>query len=61
MEAAIVIPVYSAPFQCRANGRRCRKLMVEMKQRFPQTWITAISLDQTSAVTEGIKEIVVIF
>jgi len=33
--------------------------MAEMKQRFPQDMDYAISLDQTSAVTEGIKEIVV--
>src|SRR5712692_9279254 len=35
-----------------------RKLMAEMKQRFPQDMDYAISLDQTSAVTEGMKEII---
>jgi HAE1 family hydrophobic/amphiphilic exporter-1 len=33
--------------------------MAEMKQRFPQDMDYAISLDQTSAVTEGIREIIV--
>src|SRR5258706_4754868 len=33
--------------------------MAEMKQRFPQDMDYAISLDPTSAVTEGIREIVV--
>jgi HAE1 family hydrophobic/amphiphilic exporter-1 len=32
--------------------------MAEMKQRFPQDMDYAISLDQTSAVTEGMKEII---
>jgi hydrophobic/amphiphilic exporter-1 (mainly G- bacteria), HAE1 family len=35
-----------------------RKLMAELKQRFPADMDYAISLDQTSAVTEGMKEIV---
>jgi hydrophobe/amphiphile efflux-1 (HAE1) family protein len=35
------------------------KLMAEMKQRFPQDMDYAISLDQTAAVTEGMKEIIV--
>jgi HAE1 family hydrophobic/amphiphilic exporter-1 len=34
-----------------------RKLMSEMKQRFPEDVDYVISLDQTSAVTEGMKEI----
>ena len=36
-----------------------RKLMAQMKQRFPQDIDYAISLDQTLPVTEGIKEIIV--
>jgi HAE1 family hydrophobic/amphiphilic exporter-1 len=36
-----------------------RKLMAEMKQRFPEDMDYVVSLDQTLAVTEGIKEIVV--
>ncbi|HTA43890.1 MAG TPA: efflux RND transporter permease subunit [Bryobacteraceae bacterium] len=35
-----------------------RKLMAQMKQRFPEDVDYAISLDQTRAVTEGIREIV---
>jgi len=36
-----------------------KKLMAEMKQRFPEDMDYAIALDTTRAVTEGIKEIVV--
>ncbi len=36
-----------------------KKLMGEMKQRFPEDMDYAIALDTTRAVTEGIKEIVV--
>jgi HAE1 family hydrophobic/amphiphilic exporter-1 len=35
-----------------------RKLMAQMKQRFPEDVDYAVSLDQTRAVTEGIREIV---
>src|ERR1700729_1951229 len=35
-----------------------RKLMAQMKQRFPEDIDYAVSLDQTQPVTEGIKEIV---
>ncbi|MEY2491737.1 MAG: hypothetical protein QOH24_688, partial [Verrucomicrobiota bacterium] len=35
-----------------------KKLMAELKQRFPADMDYAISLDQTSAVTEGMKEII---
>src|SRR5579863_10079338 len=35
-----------------------KKLMAEMKQRFPEDVDYAISLDTTQSVTEGIKEIV---
>src|SRR5258708_27838122 len=35
-----------------------RKLMDEMKQRFPEDMEYSISLDQTNAVTEGMKEII---
>lgn len=34
-----------------------RKLMAQMKQRFPEDIDYAISLDQTLPVTEGMKEI----
>src|SRR5215472_5398528 len=36
-----------------------KKLMAQMKERFPEDLDFAISLDTTRAVTEGIKEIVV--
>src|SRR5690242_14890805 len=36
-----------------------RKLMAQMKQRFPQDIDYAISLDQTLPVTEGMREIIV--
>src|SRR6266851_9189235 len=35
-----------------------RKLMSEMKRRFPPDVDYVVSLDQTSAVTEGMREIV---
>jgi HAE1 family hydrophobic/amphiphilic exporter-1 len=35
-----------------------RKLMAQMKQRFPQDMDYAVSLDQTLPVTEGMKEII---
>src|SRR5256884_4753023 len=35
------------------------KLMAEMKQRFPEDMDYVVALDQTRAVTQGIKEIVV--
>src|SRR5467141_56159 len=57
---AIVIPVYQLPgSNAVQTAAGVRKLMGEMKQRFPQDMDYAISLDQTSAVTEGIKEIIV--
>jgi HAE1 family hydrophobic/amphiphilic exporter-1 len=55
---AIVIPVYQLPgSNAVQTAAGVRKLMAEMKQRFPQDMDYAISLDQTSAVTEGMKEI----
>src|SRR6476660_5466156 len=56
---AIVVPVYQLPgSNAVQTAAGVRKLMAEMKQRFPQDMDYAISLDQTSAVTEGIKEII---
>jgi HAE1 family hydrophobic/amphiphilic exporter-1 len=56
---AIVILVYQLPgSNAVQTAAGVRKLMAEMKQRFPQDMDYAISLDQTAAVTEGIKEIV---
>jgi HAE1 family hydrophobic/amphiphilic exporter-1 len=56
----IIIAVYQLPgSNAVQTAAGVRKLMAEMKQRFPQDMEYAISLDQTAAVTEGIKEIVV--
>ena len=56
---AIVIPVYQLPgSNAVQTADGVRKLMAEMKQRFPDDIDYAISLDQTLAVTEGMKEIV---
>src|ERR1700752_217875 len=56
---AIVIPVYQLPgSNAVQTAAGVRKLMAEMKQLFPQDMDYVISLDQTSAVTEGMKEIV---
>jgi len=56
---AIVIPVYQLPgSNAVQTADGVRKLMAEMKQRFPDDMEYAISLDQTLAVTEGMKEIV---
>jgi HAE1 family hydrophobic/amphiphilic exporter-1 len=56
----IIIAVYQLPgSNAVQTAAGVRKLMAEMKQRFPQDMEYAISLDQTAAVTEGIKEIVI--
>src|ERR1700736_1946592 len=56
---AIVIPVYQLPgSNAVQTAAGVRKLMAEMKQSFPDDMDYAISLDQTTAVTEGMKEII---
>src|SRR6202171_1633890 len=56
---AIVIPVSQLPgSNAVQTAAGVRKLMAEMKQSFPQDMDYAISLDQTTAVTEGMKEII---
>jgi HAE1 family hydrophobic/amphiphilic exporter-1 len=56
---AIVIPVYQLPgSNAVQTAAGVRKLMAEMRQRFPQDMDYAVSLDQTLAVTEGMKEII---
>src|SRR3989475_871952 len=56
---AIVIPVYQLPgSNAVQTAAGVRKLMAEMKQSFRQDMDYAISLDQTAAVTEGMKEII---
>src|SRR6202034_2790646 len=54
-----IIAIYQLPGSNAvdaANG--VKKLIAEMKQRFPQDMDYVISLDTTKAVTSGIKEIV---
>src|SRR5258706_3719271 len=59
-QPAAIIAVYQLPSSNAVQtAAGVRKLMAEMKQRFPQDMDYAISLDQTSAVTEGMKEIIV--
>ncbi len=56
---AAIIAVYQLPgSNAVQTAAGVRKLMSQMKQRFPSDTDYAISLDQTSAVTEGMKEIV---
>ena len=56
---AAIIAVYQLPgSNAVQTAAGVRKLMSQMKQRFPQDIDYAVSLDQTSAVTEGMKEIV---
>jgi HAE1 family hydrophobic/amphiphilic exporter-1 len=57
---AAIIAVYQLPgSNAVQTAAGVRKLMSQMKQRFPNDIDYAISLDQTSAVTEGMREIVV--
>jgi HAE1 family hydrophobic/amphiphilic exporter-1 len=59
-QPAAIIAVYQLPgSNAVQTAAGVRKLMSEMKQRFPEDMDYAISLDQTSAVTEGLKEIIV--
>ena len=56
---AAIIAVYQLPgSNAVQTAAGIRKLMSQMKQRFPEDMDYTISLDQTSAVTEGMKEIV---
>jgi HAE1 family hydrophobic/amphiphilic exporter-1 len=58
-QPSAIIAIYQLPgSNAVQTAAGVRKLMAEMKQRFPQDMDYAIALDQTSAVTEGIKEIV---
>jgi hydrophobe/amphiphile efflux-1 (HAE1) family protein len=57
---AAIIAVYQLPgSNAVQTAAGVRKLMSQMKQRFPNDIDYAISLDQTSAVTEGMREIVI--
>ena len=54
-----IIAIYQLPgSNAVQTAAGVRKLMAEMKQRFPQDVDYVVSLDQTRAVTEGMKEIV---
>jgi HAE1 family hydrophobic/amphiphilic exporter-1 len=54
-----VLAVYQLPgSNAVQTAAGVRKLMSQMKQRFPEDIDYAISLDQTSPVTEGMKEII---
>ncbi len=58
-QPAAIVAVYQLPgSNAVQTAAGVRKLMEEMKQRFPQDMDFAISLDQTSAVTEGMREII---
>ena len=55
---AAIIAVYQLPgSNAVQTAAGIRKLMSQMKQRFPTDMDFAISLDQTAAVTEGMREI----
>src|ERR1700730_541195 len=57
---AAIIAVYQLPgSNAVQTAAGVRKLMSQMKQRFPDDMDYAISLDQTLPVTEGMKEIAV--
>src|SRR6202047_1807798 len=59
-QPAAIIAVYQLPgSNAVQTAAGVRKLMAEMKQRFPQDMDYPIPLGQTSAVTEGMKEIIV--
>ena len=54
-----IIALYQLPgSNAVAAADGVRKMMVEMKQRFPQDMDYVVSLDTTKAVTAGMKEIV---
>jgi hydrophobic/amphiphilic exporter-1 (mainly G- bacteria), HAE1 family len=56
---AAILAVYQLPgSNAVKTAAGVRKLMAQMKQRFPGDMDYAISLDQTKAVTEGMREIV---
>jgi hydrophobic/amphiphilic exporter-1 (mainly G- bacteria), HAE1 family len=57
-EPGAIIPVYQLPGSNAVQTvAGVRKLMADMKQRFPEDVDYTVSLDQTLPVTEGMKEI----
>src|SRR4030081_2586406 len=58
-QPSAIIAVYQLPgSNAVQTAAGVRRLMAEMKQRFPEDVDYAVSLDQTRAVTEGMKEII---
>jgi HAE1 family hydrophobic/amphiphilic exporter-1 len=56
---AAIVAIYQLPgSNAVQTAAGIRKLMAQMKQRFPDDMDYAISLDQTGAVTEGMREII---
>ena len=56
---AAAVATYQLPGSNAVEAAKAvRDLMAKMKQRFPEDMDYAIAVDQTSSVTEGIKEIV---
>ncbi|MCU1261642.1 MAG: transporter [Bryobacterales bacterium] len=56
---AAIVAVYQLPgSNAVQTAAGVRRLMSQMKQRFPDDMDYVISLDQTSAVTEGMREII---
>src|SRR5579875_1594165 len=54
-----IVAIYQLPGSNAVQAASSvKKLMSDMKQRFPQDMDYVVSLDQTSAVTEGMKEII---
>jgi HAE1 family hydrophobic/amphiphilic exporter-1 len=59
-QPAAILAVYQLPGSNAVQAAAgVRKLMAQMKERFPDDIDYVISLDQTAAVTEGMKEIIV--
>ncbi len=59
-EPTAAIAVYQMPGSNAVNtANAVRNLMAQMKNHFPQDMAYAISVDQTRAVTEGLKEILI--
>src|SRR6266446_7155919 len=57
---SVIIAAYQLPGSNAVSAAAgVRKMMAEMKQRFPQDMDYVVSLDTTKAVTSGMKEIVI--
>src|SRR5216110_1983801 len=59
-QPSAIIATYQLPGSNAVDAAaNVKKLMAQMKQRFPEDMDYVVSLDQTRSVTQGIKEIVV--